>query len=161
MALRTLKDPLPMPPKGTVVIAVGRHLTPVYPDPKMLAFHKARAEAIHDLVDACGLKVRSWGATDDEFPREIVEIIVPIASAAIGSVATVLAAWVSTRGSRRKQMRPADTPVLGFAMQAPDGSRVEFTYRDGADFERVVAAVSQIAEAARPPATKKAPAAGN
>jgi hypothetical protein len=37
--------------------------------------HKQRAEIIHGLVDALGLKVIEWGETDDIDPHEHVEII--------------------------------------------------------------------------------------
>ncbi len=148
MSLRTVHDSLPTPPKGSVVIAVARQLTSTYPDPAMFANHKARAAAIHELVDSCGLDVQDWGETDSDIPREVVEIVVPIAASTISAIATVLAAWVSNRGTRNTQKELAKGAVLGFAMQAPDGSRIQFTYRDRADFDHVVSSVRKIAQAA-------------
>ena len=146
--LRTLRDEIPLPPQGAVTLAVARHTTPTYPHPDLPRRHRERSAAIHALIDEAGLEVTDWGQTDSDTPREIVDVIVPIVTTAIPAVASILAAWVSVRGAGRKGRDKDTAPVLGFAIQTADGSRIEFTYKNTEEYERVVASIEKIMKAA-------------
>ena len=141
MSLRNLQDPLQTPPTGAVTLGVARHLTPCYPDPMLLAYHRDRAELIHDFVSSISINVIDWGNTDHENPpNEIVEIVIPITTALIGAGATIIASWI---GRPRKEEGDKRT-ILGVALRRSDGTQIEFDYRTPEDLEKVVPAIRQL-----------------
>ena len=141
MHLRTVSDPLRTPPPGAVTVGVARHLTPEYGAPEMLVFHRDRAALIHDLVRSTSIDVIDWGRTDQEDPpNEIVEVVVPIASALIGAGAVIIAGWVG-----RPRTQEADTrTVLGVALRTVDGTQIHFDYKTSTELEKVTQAIREL-----------------
>jgi hypothetical protein len=76
-------------------------------------FHGERARLLHGLAEALDIEVKDWGETDGEYPREVVEIVIAIASAAVSAaVAEVVKAWFE-RGKVRdvEIVRPNGTTI--------------------------------------------------
>jgi hypothetical protein len=141
VTLRTVYDPLPTPPAGAVTLGVARHITEVYPDPRMLEYHRERAGLIHDLVAATSIDVIDWGRTDREDPpNEIVELLTQWAPTVIPAAATLIAAWI---GRPRKSAAEKPT-VLGVSLKRADGTQIQFDYKTSEDLEKVARTIREF-----------------
>jgi hypothetical protein len=135
MILRQLQGrALAAPPDGAFSIAVARHMLPGSGDPRIAELHAARSEALHSFVSDLELSDVRWGDTDASHPREIVEIVVPIASALAGAAASIIAAWISKpRGARSAEGggEVHDTPIAGIKIKRGDGAELYIDHRMG------------------------------
>jgi hypothetical protein len=85
-----------------IKLVVERQMTERSDDSEGIrAFHAERAKLIHGLVDSLDLDVRSWGDTDSERPREVVEVIVALGTAGVfTAMVSAFRVWVSRRKIR-------------------------------------------------------------
>lgn len=85
-----------------LVLRLHRPMTETSGDVKgRLALHRERSKMLHGLAEALGFEVVDWGLTDDKYPREWVEIIVAISSAAMSAaVGEVVKVWMASRKMR-------------------------------------------------------------
>jgi hypothetical protein len=144
------------PGPGEISIAVARHEAAVWPSPEVFAYAQHRAQLIHELVEDTDVRVVSWGETDGNEPREVVEVIVAVAPAVISSVAAFLAAWVSRprRAQRETEadapMRPqvAESPLPGIRIRRNTGDELHITYRDGLSNKEILGLVKTFLDEA-------------
>jgi len=133
--LREFEHTTPGP--GQISLTVARHQSAVWPSAEVTAYADHRSQLIHRLVDDTGVTVVSWGETDGQHPREVVEVVLAVVPAAIGALGVVLAAWIS-RPKRNEPLEPAgpkpppDTNVAlpGISLRRHDGTQLQVTYRD-------------------------------
>ena len=59
--------------------------------------HRERAALLHGMKETLGIEVINWGATDDEHPSEIVELIVILTPVVVPALATLLKLWLDSR----------------------------------------------------------------
>jgi hypothetical protein len=101
-------SPLPSRPAlegqpAQLTLRIYREWTPTFadtPEDKQarLTSHKERAKLIHGLVNTLGLDVQSWGETDNDYPREHVDVSVVIdAAAVLMAMVQVFKIWVKAR----------------------------------------------------------------
>lgn len=127
-----------VPPRGEVSLAVARHQASRWPSPEVDGYARERARLIHQLVDETGAEVISWGETDGDHPREVVEVILALGPALLAGLATVLAGWIArpkkpTVAPRAGSQDPApelDATLPGIALRRSDGAVLRLTYRD-------------------------------
>lgn len=138
--LDRLRDfPFRAPGEGEISLAIARHQAAQWPSPEVTAYARHRSQLVHQLVEDTGVSVSSWGETDGEYPREVVEIVLALTLATIPAVATILAAWISRRPRKTETVEPdrpkppADTAALlpGFSIRRSNGDELTMTYRDG------------------------------
>ncbi len=128
MSLRRLETmDLVAPPKGSLTMAVARHLTPPWPHPDVVLLHKRRASLLHGFVDDLSLEVKDWGGTDAEHPSEIVELLLEIAPSALAAASTIIAAWIT----KPKPKASENEGLLGVKFKSPDGAELTISYRSG------------------------------
>jgi hypothetical protein len=79
-----------------VVLRVHRPWTRDFEDVEgRTQLHRDRSKLLHGMVDALALEVRSWGETDESYPREWVEIAIAVTSATVAAaVGEVVKAWL-------------------------------------------------------------------
>jgi hypothetical protein len=97
-----------------IVLRIHRPWTEQFEDVEgRTRFHHERAKMLHGLVDALGVEVKDWGETDAPYPREVVEVVVAVASAAVAAaVAEVIKAWLERRRAREVELvRPNGTTI--------------------------------------------------
>jgi hypothetical protein len=136
--LDRLRDfPQRVPEHGHVSVAFARHQAATWPSPEVLEYARHRSALIHDLVDGTGVSVVSWGETDGDHPREVVEIVVVVIPAVISAVSVILAALISRPPKGRSGDASAPTPppgletaLPGIAVRREDGAVLRLTYRD-------------------------------
>jgi len=105
--LDRLRDfPHKTPGPGEISLAVARHQAERWPSPEVTAYAQHRAQLVHQLVDDTGVSVTSWGETDGEYPREVVEIVLALAVPLISSIGVVLAAWISRPSKAKRDVKP-------------------------------------------------------
>ena len=75
--------------------------------------HRERAALLHGMKKTLGIEVINWGATDDEHPSEIVELIVVLIPVVVPALATLIKLWLDSQ--RMEKVR----------IVRPDGTRVE------------------------------------
>lgn len=142
--------PVERPNAGQVRVLVARHAAPTWPSPEVEQMARARATAIHQLDGLDGVEVIDWGETDGQFPREVVDVLLQLASTIVPALATVLAAWVTTRRGS-SDTREDGTPVAGIRVVVPSGREVVLTYRDASSDEGRAALEKELETAAAGP----------
>jgi hypothetical protein len=78
-----------------------------------LELHQARSRMLHGMVDALDLTVEDWGQTDTEYPREVVEIVIALGSAALSAaIGEIVRHWLE-RGKVKEVeiVRPDGTTI--------------------------------------------------
>jgi hypothetical protein len=162
LPLRRLREfELTRPGPGQISLAVARHEATTWPSKQVSAYARHRARLLHELVDETGMPVVSWGETDGEVPREVVEVILEMVPL-VSSIATLMAAWVSRPRKANREAPPErpdpppDTQVLlpGIAARRHDGAELRITYRDGLSEKAIQAMVTEFLAGAveKPPA---------
>lgn len=134
---RLREYPQRWPDPGQVSLAFARHQAASWPSPEVVQYARQRSDLIHQLVDDTGVPVVSWGQTDGDHPREVVEIAVVVVPAVISALSVVLAALIS-RPPRSRSGTPAvpapppgmETALPGIAVRREDGAVLQLTYRD-------------------------------
>ena len=104
--------------------------------------HAARAALLHTWADDANLEVIDWGETDCEYPREFVEILVPIGvevlKAALGTLVSeyVKRFYAKRRGSTQRTGTPSEgteapqvTPLMAVTVVNQRGGTVIFRDR--------------------------------
>ncbi|MEO8366996.1 MAG: hypothetical protein ABI538_12385 [Pseudoxanthomonas sp.] len=67
--------------------------------------HRERALMLHAMADQLKLPVLDWGDTDNQYPREVVEIVLQIASAVIATqISEFLTRWWKERKVRNVEI---------------------------------------------------------
>lgn len=110
------------PDRGLISIAIARHQAQVWPSPEVDAYARERSLLVHRLVDDLGIRIVSWGETDGAYPREVVEIIVPLAAALVPILGEMLIDWLKERPRKNKPSVP------GIKIMRSDGAILEVTY---------------------------------
>lgn len=83
----------------TLTLAIHRPWTETFSDVDgRKALHLARAEMLHTMAKDLDLNIISWGDTDGEYPREVVEIVITVASTLIAeAISAYIKEWWKTR----------------------------------------------------------------
>lgn len=129
-----------------IALVVARHEAQTWPSPEVNVYAEQRALLLHEMVDASDVSVASWGDTDSNYPREVVELIVGLSGPIISVIAQAIVDWLRKRRASEITMPlPGGQHSLlpGIRVQRPDGATLLITVRDGvidATTERTIVA---------------------
>jgi hypothetical protein len=127
ITLDRLKDyECQVPDRGQISLAVARHQSQVWPSEETYEYARERSVLLHRLVDDLGVKPITWGETDKQYPREVVEIVVPIVAALIPVIGDALMMMLQERSKGKE-----NPSVPGFTMTRSDGAKLIVTFPDG------------------------------
>lgn len=140
---------LTTPGPGQISIAVARHEAANWPSPEVDAYARHRAQLIEKLVEDTQVRVVSWGDTKGPVPREVVEVILAVATIVVPGVSTVLAGWLSRPRRDDEDPQPgapkppanAMTPLPGITIKDPRGKELHITYQDGRSRKEILEVV--------------------
>jgi hypothetical protein len=82
--------------------------------------HRERAALLHSMKETLGLEIINWGATDDEQPSEIVELIVVLTPVVIPALATLLKLWLDSRRIEKVRIVRANGTRIEVGSGTPD-----------------------------------------
>jgi hypothetical protein len=94
-----------------------------------LQYHLERAKLLHGLAQTLDLDVKDWGKTDDQYPKEFVEIVIALSPIVIPALVSIFKAWWEHRG-------------INVTVKGPDGSEISLSKVSARDARSLLAEIS-------------------
>lgn len=137
---RLREFPQATPEIGRISIAIARHQAETWPSPEVHQYARDRTRLIHQLGDELNMDTQPWEDIDAPHPREVVEIIVPLAAAIVPVLGNILVDWLKERPQKNKPSVP------GIKIKRPDGAYLELTYDDVQNYPEIAKIATKFLE---------------